>query len=85
MATAGIHGASLAVRGVNRRLEARHEIHHPRDSRRTGWSVSPLGGTRRQDGTAETSWPADESRSQGALLVGDPHHLVTAVAGTPSR
>lgn len=85
VAAAGIHRAAVAVRGVDRRLEARHEVHHTRDSRGTGGPIGAFVGARRQDRAAETGRRADESRGPSPLLVRDPRHLVAAAAGASSR
>lgn len=81
MATTRVYWATLAIRGINRRFKTRHEIHHTRDSRRSSGPICSLSGTPCQNRTAETSWSANESRSQTSLLVRNPRHLVTAFIG----
>lgn len=85
VAAARVYRTALTVRGPDRRPEARDEVHDTRDSGGTGGPIGTVRGAHRQDRAAETGRPADESRGQSSLLVRDPRHLVTAVAGAPSR
>jgi len=84
VAAARVHRTAVAIRGVNRRPEARHEVHHTRDSGRAGRSIGALSGARREDRSAETGRSTDEPRGQSSVLVRDPRHLVPAVTRASS-